>query len=200
MSGRINVTFQNHGVTTLLQNGEQRVRRAIRNASNRTGTKARGKLAKEAAKEYVIGSGKAKTQIEFQRASGSDLLARLVSKGRATPLIDTKVSPKRVARRSKRGGYSPKAYKVQIKKESGWKTLQESPKPFIQAMGSGHIGVFRRMPGEYASTGKSKIKQLYTLSVPQMFENDEVLEETRNMTMEYFYKRLDHELHYVFRG
>lgn len=84
---------------------------------------------------------------------------------------------------------TPTAPKRQLVTASVKRAKKSLPNAFVQQMRNGTIGVFERV-------GKSRypIRQLYTVSAPQMAGNEEVLEGAMERASIVFDERLSHEI------
>lgn len=84
---------------------------------------------------------------------------------------------------------TPTSPKRQLVTASVKRARKSLPNAFVQRMGNGTTGVFERV-------GKSRypIRQLYTVSAPQMAGNEEVLEGAMERASIVFDERLSHEI------
>lgn len=160
-------------------------------AINRAAQKARTETKREVANKYFISQGDVLKTIRLTKASTANLSAQLTSKGGPIALSKFKVSPKRGAKRTKRG-YSPSVYKAGVEKSGGMKPLSGSPKAFIAGFSSGHSGVMTRI-----SARRLPLKQLYGPAVPSMIKNDEVIERIQKEATETLEKRIDAEINNI---
>ena len=78
---------------------------------------------------------------------------------------------------------------VKIKKNGGYKTVKGA---FVGKGKNGNMIVFRRIKN---AGKKSKLKALYTLSIPQMF-NKELQKEMEYKTEKHFKKTFKHQIEF----
>ena len=128
------------------------------------------------------------------RPNPNRMYAVLESSGNPIPLINFGARPSIPTKRKPGVGVS-----VLVKKTGGRKVI---PGSFVAQMKSGHIGIYTRtgQPKKRVSAGKYKgqmrepIKQLYSLSVPAMLQNNAVLEEIEARAIIRFEKNLNHAI------
>ena len=70
---------------------------------------------------------------------------------------------------------------------------------FVAHFKSGHTGIFERT-GDTSKADREEIQELYGPSVPQMLGNDEVANKVIDDSMEYFDKRMEHEISRILNG
>ena len=147
-------------------------KKAAVNALNRAADQAKTQAKREMVKKYSFRSTDVGNTMIVYKANAGRVEATVMSKGRRTPLL------KMGARQTKKG------VTVRIGKER-----KLIPSAFIATMKSGHKGVFRRL------TKKSlPIKELWTISIPEGFGSQEVMDAMKTKMVEAFHKRFEHEL------
>lgn len=150
---------------------EARLEDAVYLATKRALEQARTAGVREAAKTYKTTQAQLRAGITILAGSG-----QMVVRGGPNPLIDFDVKPKIPIKRM---------VQAVVKKGQGGSI----PPAFVQQMGSGHVGVFMRV-----GQPRYPIRQLYSVSVPQMMGEDEVLEVTEKKAVEAYRTRIAHEI------
>lgn len=160
-------------IERMLSRTPDQVNRVLATAINSSASHGRRRAAKAVRKEYVVDRTGAMKDLKMIRATPGYLRATLKSEGKPIELFKFDTIPR-----------FPDVSKVRarVKKSSSHKTIESA---FVSQMGSGHMNVFERV-------GKSRlpIKGLYSPSLPQMYGNDEVINDV-DIEVE---KRLDQEL------
>ena len=160
-------------IERMLSQTPEQVNRVLVTAINQSASHGRRRAAKSVRKEYVVDRLGAMQDLKMNRATQAYLRATLKSVGTPIALFKFDTIPK-----------FPDVAKVRarVKKTSSHKSIESA---FVAQMKTGHINVFERV-------GKSRfpIRGLYSPSLPQMYGNDEVI----NDVDEEVEKRLDQEL------
>ena len=164
----------------LLKNINGGMPKAVSRAMNRAISSARTQGVKTVCLEYVIRASDINSTISLSRASASQLTAKINSKGAPTPLIKFR------ARQNK------KSLNVTVKRSGGGKIKNA----FIATTKKGYRGVFIRTNGKKAYP----IKQIHGPSIPQMFNNDKVIDAMETRAEEQFAVRLIHEAGILLKG
>lgn len=98
---------------------------------------------------------------------------------------------------------------VKVRKESRTTALESA---FVAIMPSGHIGIFERMQGEYSEKRRDRtkdrrktkfseqIEEKYGPSLPEMLEEENVMETMQDEVQEIVNKRVLHEVERLLRG
>ena len=138
------------------------IQKIIIRAQNRAIQSARTAGVKAVRESYITKAGDINKTIKVKKAAGGNLDARFTSRGSSIPLINFQVKPKKPQRM--RGG---RYLYAKVKRGEGG----EIKGAFIaDGRKSGKRNIFIR------TTNKSyPIRPLYTLSYPQMLENERVL-------------------------
>lgn len=159
--------------------------KAMSAALNRTIATVKTDMRREAVAAYEVKSGDVSKSLSVKRATPNRLTAEAISVGRPIALIHFKVKPRKPP--TKR---TNKQVLVKIKKSEGYAAVGTKPSAFVQSA-NGAVNVFKR-------TGKSRlpIKRLYSLSVPQMISNEQVITRIKDKAHETLNKRVTHEIEY----
>lgn len=165
-------------IERLLSQTPDQVNRVLSSAINNAGSHGRRRAAKAVRKEYVVDRLGAMKDLKMLRATPGYLRAILKSEGSPLELFKFDTVPR-----------FPDVAKVRarVKKHSSHKNIESA---FVAQMKNGHINVFERTGIFYVKTRREKIRGLYSPSLPQMYGNDEVI----NDVDEEVEKRLDQEL------
>ncbi len=181
----------------LREKAPQALCRAINDAVGKTFTEEKRAVSKR----YNIAQKNVAPTLEKVKASRSRLKGAVISKGERISLYDFK---------HKEG----ETISVSVKKGGSQKQLDGNPRAFIAKMDNGHMGIMERK-GVYKNKikrrkmGKVKkghpaindhnerIKQLNSLSVPQMLKDEKLLGEIEEVAREKLYERLDHHIDYI---
>ena len=143
---------------------------------------------RKAVETYHIKPGEYKknTYIQYQSEEhGEDEIIGTISfAGNPIPLIKYNVSPKTPSRKT------PSAV---VKKANSPVKFDRKKDVFVQQMGSGHIGIFKR-----EDTGK--IKELYGPSTPKITENEDVIQAVTDKVNEVLNRRIEHEIERLFNS
>lgn len=135
-------------------------RTAVARALNRTAAGVRTDAAKDIRQRYAITGKDLSPAFHVYRASPQYLVAKVSATGRPLALMKFRPTPDHPRRKGeklpRKGGVS-----VTIKRGAR-KTVRGS---FVARMPTGHVGVFRRTGPARDAT----IKELTTVSVPEMF-------------------------------
>jgi IS30 family transposase len=159
--------------------------KAMAAALNRTISTVKADMKREATAEYEIKSADVAKTLRVKRASAKRLYASAISEGRPVALIHFKVKPKKPP--TKRAtGY----VQVKVKKSGGYTALKGERAGFVQNMNGG-INVYQRETKKHLP-----VKRLYSLSIPQMISNKEVIARINKKAHETLEKRLEHEVNY----
>lgn len=156
-------------------------------ALNRTMGMAKTAGKREMVRQYSFRSAKVESTLIVVKASPQRVEAAVRSRGFRTRLIDM------TARQVKRG--------VTVRISNRRKLIRGA---FIAKMKSGHVGVFAREPGmQMGKRGKPiknrKIKELYTIAIPEAFGSQEVIDSMRQTFRDKFMARFKHEMEYLAR-
>jgi hypothetical protein len=148
-------------------------------ALNKSAVSVRAEAARLIRKRYPgFKAGEIKKSMRIVRATRERPVAKIVVKGRRTPLIAFSAKPRR------------RGVSVSIT------TRKLVRGAFIATMKSGHTGVFWRS-GKFGRRGNRKlerIEQLTSLSVPQTIEQEVVLDGLRKFALERYRIELVREI------
>lgn len=155
----------------------EQIPKVIKTAINKAMPQVKKEVAEETKTRYTVSKKGVKEHIYTEKkATVSSLTGVLTFKGQKVKMIKFKTSP---ATYSPERSHKLKHHKAKILLSGSLKKLSgndKSSKAFIAKMQSGHIGVFERLKGVPSKSNKKreKIKEIVALSVPQMFNNDEI--------------------------
>lgn len=163
---------------------------ATSRAINKSSSKTKTFMRKEAVKRYRVKSKDVTSSMKLTRASRTNLNSQIRSTGKRIPLHKFRVSPKDPK-------FMPKGkmHKAAVFKGGSMKAIRG----FTAKMPSGHIGVFERT-GDYNSKGEEKIKENYGPSVPQMLGNKESLKIIEMETIRNIEENMSSETERLLRG
>lgn len=168
----------------------QALYRAINNAVDKAFTEDK----KAASEKYNVAQKNVAPTLRKAKASKANLKGAVISTGERIPLYDFK---------HKDGD----PISVAVKKGNSMKPLSGDPKAFIATMKNGHIGIFERKgtlqkgrktrrPGVQRTVNKhnERIKQLHSLSVPQMLKDEKMMKQVEKAAMNRLHERLEHHI------
>lgn len=160
------------------------IQKAISMSVNKIALSARTQMAREAAREYFIGVGKARKTISItKKAAINSLKAQITSVGNPNSLAHFKISPKKVQHKGRKN----KKIRVQVKRSGGGATLDRA---FVMAIGKGDsVGVFERK-----KETRYPIRKLFGPSVPSMLKNEEIQRELEKSTAKKLNRELNRQL------
>lgn len=173
----------------------QALYRAINDAVSKTFTEEK----RAAAGKYNIAQKNVAPTLRKVKASRSRLKGGVISTGERISLYDFKHS-------------AGNPIKVSVKKGGSSKSLDGDPKAFIAEMKNGHIGIFERKRDYKKKIKKRKlgvkeginrhnvrIKQLNSLSVPQMLKDEKLMGQVEDKARDVLMERLEHHIEYILR-
>lgn len=166
----IEVQIEGIEIFDQLQNSDKQLEKALYFAKNRALNTVKTELARGVPKKYDTKQKTIRDRTRVNKNTGEVSVT-----GSPIRLFKFRVTPT-----------SPKRQLVTASVKRASKSL---PNAFVQQMRNGTIGVFERV-------GKSRypIRQLYTVSAPQMAGNEEVLEGAMERASIVFDERLSHEI------
>lgn len=122
-------------------------------------------------------------------ASAWKLNATLAAKGNRIPIYAFNPKPAEPVWR--------KPVSVSIRKGGGRKT---SSTWFVARMKSGHVGIFRRKDPHVRPSKRLPIKEVFTISVPEMLQAREVMELVKTNTVARFDKEFERLISVILKG
>ena len=166
----IEVQIEGIEIFDQLKNADKQLEKALYFAKNRALNTVKTELARGVPKKYDTKQKTIRDRTRVNKNTGEVSVT-----GSPIRLFKFRVTPT-----------SPKRQLVTASVKRASKSL---PNAFVQQMRNGTIGVFERV-------GKSRypIRQLYTVSAPQMAGNEEVLEGATERASIVFDERLSHEI------
>lgn len=166
----IEVQIEGIEIFDQLKNSDKQLEKALYFAKNRALNTVKTELAKGVPKRYDTKQKTIRDRTRVNKNTGEVSVT-----GSPIRLFKFRVTPT-----------SPKRQLVTASVKRASKSL---PNAFVQQMRNGTIGVFERV-------GKSRypIRQLYSVSAPQMAGNEEVLEGAMERASIVFDERLSHEI------
>ncbi|WP_277260738.1 phage tail protein [Peptoniphilus lacrimalis] len=166
----IEVQIEGIEIFDQLKNADKQLEKALYFAKNRALNTVKTELARGVPKKYDTKQKTIRDRTRVNKNTGEVSVT-----GSPIRLFKFRVTPT-----------SPKRQLVTASVKRVRKSL---PNAFVQRMGNGTTGVFERV-------GKSRypIRQLYTVSAPQMAGNEEVLEGAMERASIVFDERLSHEI------
>ncbi len=166
----IEVQIEGIEIFDQLKNSDKQLEKALYFAKNRALNTVKTELARGVPKKYDTKQKTIRDRTRVNKNTGEVSVT-----GSPIRLFKFRVTPT-----------SPRKQLVTASVKRASKSL---PNAFVQQMRNGTIGVFERV-------GKSRypIRQLYTVSAPQMAGNEEVLEGAMERASIVFDERLSHEI------
>lgn len=166
----IEVQIEGIEIFDQLKNADKQLEKALYFAKNRALNTVKTELARGVPKKYDTKQKTIRDRTRVNKNTGEVSVT-----GSPIRLFKFRVTPT-----------SPRRQLVTASVKRASKSL---PNAFVQRMGNGTTGVFERV-------GKSRypIRQLYTVSAPQMAGNEEVLEGAMERASIVFDERLSHEI------
>lgn len=157
-------------------------RLAMMRALNRTLDHTATITKREVSNVYAVNQRSVGETFTKHKAAKTSLKAYLNSKGKRLDLSSFRIKPSRYSK-------SAKSVQVRIKKGDGLKTINTSPKAFVQSIYGEDPKVYKRKDGR-----RFPVVVLKTLAIPQMIEQTKVEEKIKRQMAETLDKRLLHEL------
>lgn len=167
-------------------------------AANRAITNAKKNVKKEASARYRIKPGDVEKTMKVIRGNRNKPTARLVSTGEHPNLIKFYVSPNERQKHEEGAEFEP--YIASVKKSTSPIPLEGSSskrKPFIATMKNGFTGLFRQKRGIEGKAGY--IEGIYGPAVPQMVNNQEIMNKVQAEAEQMLLKRIDHEIDLILK-
>lgn len=166
----IEVQIEGIEIFDQLKNSDKQLEKALYFAKNRALNTVKTELARGVPKKYDTKQKTIRDRTRVNKNTGE-----VSVKGSPIRLFKFRVTPT-----------SPRRQLVTASVKRARKSL---PHAFVQQMSNGHIGIFERV-------GKSRypIRQLYSVSAPQMAGEQEVLEGAMERASIVFDERLSHEI------
>lgn len=170
----------------------------IARAANRTIATTNKAMSKGVRERYPkVKDGDVKKALFKRKATSANPTAELTyTSGHENLYKHGYVSPRRIV-----NNHDPSYYRAHVMKGTPWVRLTGRPRPFVQKMPNGHVGLFRRMTAEEKEKNKyhgtherNTITAMYAPAVSQMMKNDEVLQDAEKAAGDMFLKRLEHEI------
>jgi hypothetical protein len=159
--------------------------KAMSSALNRTITTVKTDMKREVVAAYEVKGSDVTKSLSVKKSSPNKLSAEAISQGRPIALAHFKFKPKKPM-----AGKTRRKVMVKVKKSEGFTEIKSKPAAFVQNP-NGATNIFKR-------EGQSRlpIKRLYSLSVPQMLGNQEVINRITVKAHETLEKRVKHEIEY----
>lgn len=165
--------------------------KAVARALNRALEGARTDVVKKICAEYAIRPVDVRKTLHIVRAKPDKLEARILSSGRAIPLIRFRVSPIRPPQQKGKKIAERRVVVAGVK----FGTAEPFPYSFIAKVGNEHVGVFSRV-----GNTSLPIKQKYGPAIPQMLGNEAVLKYIEEQAKGRLERELRHQINYLFGG
>ncbi len=184
---------------TRLKNIPEKIPETLKDAVNDTAKSTKKSMLEEVQKKYLVKDSGFNKSVRIENATSRNLQATIFSEGRPIPLYKFRVKKNRGITAAQGQVLTSGMLKELTLK--GGETNGKDLKAFVQKMKNGHYGVFRRLgkdernrirgrldeerrKGENGNKNtieklgkkfkKRYIKQLYSLSAPQMIESKKV--------------------------
>lgn len=171
-------------LSKMLVGFEDQIEKVKVRAINRATTTAQSTLVRKVRENYHIKAGDVRKSLTVSRARPGLPQSVISSSGKDLPTIAFQVRPGTV------NGKRRTPIRVSVKKGS----TTELDRAFIARIG-GRLGVYERL-----SEKRFPIRQLYSVSIPVMANNPDVVESVAEDARSMLDKRLDHEINRVLDG
>ncbi len=168
--------------------------KAVYSALTRTLTFVTKTIKNDVKSTYEMKPKDLNQNIKIKKPSLTNLQAQVKSSGRPLTMIHFKINPSRIPKNKGVPNNARRAIQVKIKKTSGFKSLLEKPRPFLQKIKNAK-NIFQR-------DGKKSLPlhPVRTLSIPQMVGNQRNIETMREQAQQLLANRLQHEIDIRLRG
>lgn len=185
--------------------------KAISNALNRAATQSRTASGREIRKIYNISAANVNKQIKVRYSQPRTLTARVIASG--SPLSLTLFGARQekaseTVKFDKKGNITRKSRTTRKAPKSGVSfevkrgNREILPTAFIQSANGGTV-VFAR--GTYKGQAEGfefkkerlPISKMTTTSIPLMFGGDDVMQPLGRQTLDFFNKRIEHEINFI---
>ena len=157
------------------------IQRALVSSFNRALLEGRTAGTRQAVGLYTLKSGIMRKTMAMHRANKNNLNAELVSRGRRLPMRYYAHKPGRDTTGSKRQQVS-----VAVRKGS------------LKPVGQGFI--YNGMVMQRVGSSRLPVTQLYSLSVPNILDNEQVVDAIQDRMRQAVHKRLAHETERLLKG
>lgn len=167
--------------TRLLEGVPGGIQQAIVSSFNRSLQAGRTAATREATKHYTLPAAIIRKTMAMHRANKNDLNAELVSRGRREPLYRFKHTPK-----TDTTGANRRQVRVAVRKGT------------LKPLGQGFI--YHGLVMQRLGATSYPIEQRFSLSVPKILDNDNVVDSVQKAMEETTEKRLAHETRRILEG
>jgi hypothetical protein len=167
-----------------LRNLAHKTPNVLARAINRVVSNVGKNIKKNVRENYEISSRDVGETLDLEKANKNRLVGRVVSTGNLIPIYNFKMTPNIPWQQM---SATPLEYRVKIKKKEGYKKITGM---FVQILKkTGKISTFERVDKNHYP-----LRDVYSLSVPQMIGNKEVLDKIEKEANETLRKRVNHEV------
>lgn len=167
------------------------VEKATMRALNRASMGAKTEIVRQAKAEYHVKTSRVRETLTVKKASMARLEASVHSRGARLPLSRFRLRPQSPPNQAGIRVASRRRIKAAVKRST---TPVRFDRAFIARFRSGHVGAFQRIRGEKTRKGRPKMRELYSLSVPQMVGRNEVASLIGEVAEIRLVKELDHQI------
>lgn len=175
----------------------------ISRAANRAATTANKVIQDETKKRYLATKASMQKALFKRKATAASPTAALIYRSSRENVYKWRgaVSPTYVVKRSAPPKPNPRYYSVRVMRSHGPIPMIGSPKPFVQRMKNGHVGLFRRKSTDERKKGdkRNAIKSVDAPALSQILKNKETLDYMREKAGAAFVKNLEHEIDYLLK-
>ncbi len=186
---------------TRLKDMPEKIPGVLKDSVNKTAEAGKKRMLKEMQEKYVVKAKGFNKAVGIEKATSKYLQATIYSEGGHIPLYEFRY----------RSNNGTKGAKAKVLTSSRLKDLSlkggdingKDLKAFIQQTKNGHWGIFRRMTeGERGQkkVARNGIKQLYSLSAPQMAESKKVYPVMEDFIMNELCYRMEKHIASVMEG
>lgn len=160
-------------------------------AVNRTSSSTNADIVRQATSRYLIKQKTIRDSLKSKKATVSNPVAFITSKGSPIPLVNFDAT-KRIRKRFKNGKYNPSIYKARV--------LRNGQLTGVNRMFFAKGQLMQRPEGASRKENENVRNWLnLALSVPQMINNKNVYTKIQKNSSEMLKKRVNHEIEYEMR-
>ena len=165
---------------------------AIYRALNKAVRHARTASVRYVCENYNVRPSEVRKNLTVSLASRNKQNAQLVQKGSPLALSKFLIAPKKPPNQK---GKKPET-RARTIAGVRFATRKELPHAFVARMQNGHIGIWSRAP----ERGRRSIRQRYTTSVPQMLNNEAVMNRLDEESRQIMNDELDRQVELLLSG
>lgn len=196
-NGTIKLNISNQALeraNTALRSAQREFPLAVARAANRAMYGMGTDAASETRKRYFVKASDVRKSIEYRKATASNMLGTMISRGKRHSLADYRLS--HLTPKYKTDGDGKKVQvppRGAVKREGGLKSLGQA---FLVKRAKGRYFPFYRVGAGDGNKNKG-IQSLISPSIPQIVKNEETVQAMERGAEERFRTRLEHEIEHI---